>query len=213
LRRARHQPRKPRAGVLAQRQHPRMALPLGDAFAQQGWQLFQQRLEVGRRAAAALGAGAALALAARRPQQRIELLRHQFPVGVELVQEGAAIGETHGPGDPAQVIVAAHEHVGLLIVQELDAVFHAAQEFVGPGQRVGRGLRHQARRRDALQRLQGRTRAQFGVLAAAHHLQQLHGEFDLADAAARQLDVVGAFRPARAALGRVFADLLVQQPQ
>lgn len=43
----------------------------------------------------------------------------------------------------------------------------------------------------ALQRIQRGAAAQLGELPAAHHLQQLHGEFDLADATARELDVVG----------------------
>ena len=103
--------------------------------------------------------------------------------------------------------------MGLLVVQVLDAVLDPAQELVGAGQRVGGRLRHQARRGDALQRLQRRARAQLGELAAAHHLQQLHGELDLADAAARKLDVVGALGPAGAALGRVLANLLVQHAQ
>ena len=54
----------------------------------------------------------------------------------------------------------------------------------------------------ALQRIQRGARAQLGKLAAAHHLQQLHGEFDFADAAARQLDVVGALRVGRRCVWR-----------
>jgi len=72
---------------------------------------------------------------------------------------------------------------------------------------------HQVGLAQALQRVQRRARAQLGELAAPHHLQQLHGEFDLADAAARELDVVGTARVARGALGRVLADLAVQAAQ
>ena len=102
---------------------------------------------------------------------------------------------------------AAH---GLLVVQVLNAVLHLAQEDVGAGHGVGRFLRHQPGLGQALQGLQRGAAAQLRELAAAHHLQQLHGEFNLADAAARELHVVGALGVACAALGGVVADLAVQ---
>ena len=74
--------------------------------------------------------------------------------------------------------------MGLLVVQVLDAVLDAAQKVIGPRHGVGGVLRHQARLGDALQRVQRGPGAQFGKLAAAHHLQHLHGKFNLADAAA-----------------------------
>jgi hypothetical protein len=129
------------------------------------------------------------------------------------VQERAAVGIAHGLGDPAQVVVGHRQHVGLLVVQVLDAVLDAAQELVGRGQRIGGFLRHEVGARQALQRVQRGPRAQFGELAAAHHLQQLHGELDLADAAARQLHVVGALGAAGAAARRLLADLPVQHAQ
>ena len=101
----------------------------------------------------------------------------------------------------------------LLVVQILDAVFDAAQEGVGLGQFVGNLGRHQAGTTDALQRLQRGARAQLGKLATAHHLQQLHGEFDLADATTRELHIIGALGPAGTALGRMVADLAVQHAQ
>ena len=64
-----------------------------------------------------------------------------------------------------------------------------------------------------LQRVQCRAGAQLGELPAAHHLQQLHGEFDLADAAARELDIVGALGMPGAAPGRVLANPPVQHAQ
>jgi hypothetical protein len=64
-----------------------------------------------------------------------------------------------------------------------------------------------------LQAAQRAARAQLGELAAAHHLQKLHDELDFADAATRQLDVVGAFRPTGAASHRMLADLAVQHAQ
>ena len=65
--------------------------------------------------------------------------------------------------------------LGLLVVQVLDAVLHLAQKTVGVAS-IGGGLGHQARA--------GQTASASSVgapatrkLAAAHHLQQLHGEF------------------------------------
>ena len=103
--------------------------------------------------------------------------------------------------------------MGLLVVKILDAVLDPAQELVGPSQRIGRLLRHQAGGGHPLQCLQRRPGPQLGELAAPDHLQQLHDELDLADAAARQLDVVGPLRPSGTAPGRVFANLFVQHPQ
>ncbi|MCY1523352.1 hypothetical protein D9M68_582470 [compost metagenome] len=132
---------------------------------------------------------------------------------VELFEEGAAVGVTHRLRDPAQVVVVDRQHVRLLVVQVLDAVLHAAQELVGRGQRVGRVLRHEVGARQPLQRIERGARAQLGELAAAHHLQQLHGEFDFADAAARELHVVGALGASGAAARRLLADLAVQDAQ
>ncbi len=142
----------------------------------------------------AVAAVAGLLLAA---EQLVELLGHELAMRVELRQEGAAARVAQRLRDPAQVVVVHRQHMGLLVVQVLDAVLDAAQELVGRGQRIGRLLRHQAGARQALQRIERGPRAQLGELAAAHHLQQLHGELDLADAAARQLHVVGALGPAR----------------
>ena len=146
-------------------------------------------------------------------EQGVELLRHQFAVLVELVQKAAGIGIAQGAGNPQQIIVACGQHVGLLVVQVLDAVFHLAQEDVGAAQRIGNLGAHQIGLHQALQGFQRGSAAQLGELAAAHHLQQLHDEFDLADAAARELDVIGALGVARAALGGVVADLAVQAAQ
>jgi hypothetical protein len=65
-------------------------------------------------------------------------------VAVELVQEGAQVGVTHGARHPRQVVVAGGQQVGLLVVQVLDAVLHPAQEDVGARQRLGGLGGHQA---------------------------------------------------------------------
>ena len=72
---------------------------------------------------------------------------------------------------------------------------------------------HQAAGGELVERLQRRARADLGELAAAHDQQQLDDELDLADAAARELDVVGALRPAGGAALRFVAHLGVQLAQ
>ena len=140
-------------------------------------------------------------------------LRHQLAVGIQLVQKGAAVGVAHGAGNPGQIVVARGQHMGLLVVQVLDAVLHLAQKDVGAGHGVGRLLRHQPGLGQALQGLQRGAAAQLGELPSAHHLQQLHGEFDFADATARQLHVVGALGMPCTALGCMIANLAVQAAQ
>ena len=211
-----HDAEQPRAGLVAQVGHARVVTPLGHAFAKVFGQLFQQAFQLGRWRGRCLGAAAAAAAALLflvAAQQGVEFLRHQLAVGVQLVQKGAAVGVAHGAGNPGQVVVACGQHMGLLVVQVLNAVLHLAQKDVGAGHGVGRFLRHQPGLGQALQGLQRGAAAQLGELAPAHHLQELHGEFNLADAAARELHVVGALGVARAALGGVVADLAVQRTQ
>ena len=100
------------------------------------------------------------------------------------MEEGADVGVVQRGGEPGQVVVARGQHMGLLVVQVLDAVLDPAQEFVRLRERGGRGLRHQACLAQTLQRVQRGPCAQFRELAAAHHLQQLHRELDFSDAAA-----------------------------
>jgi len=193
-----------------------VAAPFGHPFAEATGQLLQQGLQLGRWGRGSAGAATAAAVAlffARATQQGVELLRHQLAVGVQLVQERAAVFETQSLGDPGQVVVARGQHVGLLVVQVLDAVLHLAQEHIGAGHGVGRFLGHQPGLGQALQRVQRGAAAQLGELPAAHHLQQLHGELDLADAAARELHVIGALGVPGAAFGRMVADLAVQGTQ
>jgi len=214
LRGALQQARQAAARFVAQRQHARVLGPVGHAFAHPVGEGGQRGTNVGR-GHARLAVGVFLAAFAGRvaAQQAVEFLRHEFAVRVQLVQKRAGAVKAQRARDPVQVFVLRRQDVGLLIVQVLDAVLDPAQEHVGARQRIGGFGRHQAGAGHAFQRLQRGASAQFGKLPAAHHLQQLHGEFDFADAAARQLDVVGALGPARAALAGVAADLVVQRAQ
>ena len=208
-----HQPPQAGARGVAQRLHARQFAPFVQAFVHAGRKQGLHAVQI--RGGGRGGFLLAGALAVRRAlaQQAVKFLGHELAVGVQLAQEIAGAAKAQGAGDPVEVGVVGRQHVGLLVVQVLDAVFDPAQEHVGAGQRVGGVAGHQAGARQALERFQRGARAQFGKLAAAHHLQQLHREFDLADAAARQLDVVGPLGPAGAALAGVVANLLVQRAQ
>ena len=103
--------------------------------------------------------------------------------------------------------------VGLLVVQELDAVLDPAQEDIGGLPAARRSPAASARAPPALQRLDGGAGADLGELAAAHHLHQLHDELDLADAAARELDVVGRSGRLAQRAWASLADLAVQLAQ
>ena len=217
LRGALHQAEQARAGFVAQAGDARVVTPFGDARRQPRRQLGNQVIDLLRRGHGERARTVAIAGTALRrriaAEQGVEFLGHKFAVGVELVQEAAAVGVAHGLGNPQQVVVARGQHMRLLVVEVLDAVLDLAQEGVGLGQRLGGLGRHQPGARQALQGFERGPAAQLGELPAAHDLQQLHGEFDFAYAAARQLDVVGAPRVAGAALGRMLADLAVQRAQ
>ena len=189
LRGALHQPEQAGAGFIAQAADAGVAAPVGHLAGQHGRQNFDQVFNIlrrGRAACSGLGGAAfvVVALLLIAAEQGVELLRHQFAVLVKLVQKGAAVGKTHGAGNPQQIVVACGQHMGLLVVQVLNAMLNLAQEGIGAAQGVGNLGTHQIGAHQTLQRLQRRAAAQLGELAAAHHLQQLHDEFDLANAAA-----------------------------
>ena len=138
------QAQQARTRVLAQCQHPRVLAPAQQPGAQIDGQLFQQFIKI-RRAGVGFGAVASVALfVGTVVQQRVELLRHQFAVAVELVQQLARGGVSHAVCNPLQIGVLRRQHMGLLIVQVLDAVLDTAQELIGQRQRLGRAFGHQA---------------------------------------------------------------------
>ena len=163
-----------------------MLVPQRQALAQLrgpvGGRLLQQLVELLGGAGGRLGAAFAGGWFAA--EQDVELAGDQFAVRVQVVQKGAAVAVAQRAGNPGQVVVAGRQDVGLLVVKVLDAVLDAAQKVVSPRHRISRFLRHQARLGDARQRLHRGPGAQLGKLPAAHHLQHLHGKFNLADAAA-----------------------------
>ena len=207
------QPAQPEARVFAQCQHPRVVTPDGNPVAEIRRQLVQQLID-GRYGSACLAAVAAFAfLFTAATEQRVKLLCDQFTVGVELAQEQASAWEIHCACDPAQVMILSGEHMGLLVVQVLNAVFYLTQKNISFFQRLCRFWRHQPRLDQAGQCVAGGPSSQFGKLPAPYHLHQLHNKLNFTNPAAREFDVVGPLRVSRAAFGGMFADLPVQCAQ
>jgi len=130
-------------------------------------------------------------------EERAEGFLHVGTVRIDLRGELFPAGAVHGIGDDRAMGLVARQRLRLLVVVVLQPMLQAAKEVVGLAQRL------RARRLDEAarcERLQGPARggqAQPGIASAPHHLQELHGEFDLADAARAHLDVVGLAPPHR----------------
>ena len=214
LRGARHQPREADLALVLEQPDLRLVAERADPRRQLRRKLRQEGFGVDRlrrRAAVA----AAVAVAAPVVQQQVELAGDVLTRLAEAIEQRARAARLGGEagGDPRQVTVVLGQDVGLLVVEVLDPVLDPAQQGVGSGQPLGAGPLHQAAGGELVERLQGRAGADLGELAATHDQQQLDDELDLADAAARQLDVVGALRPAGGATLRLVAHLGMQLAQ
>jgi hypothetical protein len=86
--------------------------------------------------------------------------------------------------------LVARQGLRLLVVVVLQPVLQAAQERVGGAKVAHAGGLQEAAFLDGVERRAGRLRAQPRVTPASHHLEELCGELDLADAARAHLDVV-----------------------
>ena len=190
-----------------------MRTPGGDPGSEPFRQPCNDLLQAGRHGRNGSRAGAGFAFRRLGAEQGVELLCYNFSVSVEFSQECPGVLKSHGLCNPRQVGVVRRKNVGLLVVQVLDPVLHAAQEHIGRAQRLDGGCRHQRGWHQARQRVECAAGAQLRELPAAYHLQQLHRELDFADAATRQLHVIGAFGMPGATPSRVFADLPMQNPQ
>ena len=149
-------------------------------------------------------------------QELVELDGDAFARGAEQVEKlrrAVLAGVAEAGRDPVEIAVVGRQDVGLLVVEVLDAMLDAAQQRVGIAQARAGGALHQAAGDELVDRLQRRAGADLGKLAAAHDQQQLDDELDLADAAARQLDVVGALGPPGGAPLRLVAHLDVELAQ
>ncbi len=157
-------------------------------------------------------------------QQGVELAGDEFAHLVEFAQQLAALGaasalagvvidEAHRPGQCVQVGVFRRHAVGLRVVEVLNAMLQAAQKAVARRQPLGRFSLQQIVGNEQLQCGQGGAFANLRHAPTAHHLQQLHGEFDFANTAPAQLDIVGFVGPGGGAFGGLGANLPVQRAQ
>ena len=99
-----------------------------------------------------------------------------------------------GAGQPAHrlVVVGLGQHVGALEPLQLQPVLEQPQEFVRRGQVRGVVAADVAAGAERGQRVDRRRDVQRLVVAAVHQLQQLHREFDVAQAAGAQLELAVA---------------------
>jgi hypothetical protein len=101
--------------------------------------------------------------------------------------------------------------MSLRVIAILQAVFELAQKTIGMRELHTHGRRNQAVRRRVAQHGERRPHAESGILTATNQLEHLRAEFDLTNAAAAELDVVGLVRPHRRATLRLLADLQMQR--
>ena len=100
-----------------------------------------------------------------------------------------------GAGEPERArqggarVPVGREVVGLEVAHHLEPVLQPAQEPVGVGERLGVLVRHVALVRERGERVERVRIAQALVAPAVDDLEELHGELDVADAAAAALDL------------------------
>ena len=132
-----------------------------------------------------------------RFEERVERLLHGGAMRRERAIERVPVRKVHRLGDRRPMLGRARQGLRLLVVVVLQPMLEAAQERVRLREHFG------TRRIDQPARGRGgeggacRCRAQRRVAPAAHELEELHAELDLANAARADLDVVGLSAPAR----------------
>ena len=139
----------------------------------------------------------------RLQQRLVEQLgvqpRHPQALALELLaQHAERVVLTVGPhvrraGQPAHrlVVVGLGQHVGALEPLQLQPVLEQPQELVGRGHVGGVVAADVAAGAERGQRVHRRGHVQRFVVAAVHELQQLNGEFDVAQPAGAELDLAG----------------------
>jgi hypothetical protein len=151
----------------------------------------------GKHQAAALGG------ARRRVLEQAHIVPLHGPeMGEQDICEGVAAGVTEETREPIELDPGRRQRVGLFVRDHLQAMLDFAQEQVGAFEIVVRRSVDPAAFRQRPQRHQRLAAAQLRVTAAGDELLGLDEEFDLADAAAAELDVVALDRDlAMAAIG------------
>jgi hypothetical protein len=118
-------------------------------------------------------------------------------VRIERGGERRVVGKTERRGKHRPFARIDRHRVGLRVVAILQPMLERAQEVVRVGQPLAHVLADQPARLRMAQHRERRPHAELRVLAAADQLEHLRAEFDLADAAAPELDVVGLVGPHR----------------
>ena len=210
LGRALQQTHQPASGIVSEAFDFGAVLPMRQTRSRLAFKQIQHSFKL-RALAGCLGVtGFALPIAA---QQDVKLVCNHFTVGIQIREEITAFGVSHGIGNPLQVGILGWQNMRLLVIQILNAMLYFAKKHIGLRQSLRRFHGHQARFGNALKRVEGGPCAKLRKLPAANNLQKLHGEFNFPNAAARQLDIVGALGVASASFGGVIANLLVQGSQ
>ena len=117
------------------------------------------------------------------------LLRAVAPVELLQGRVAPAVAEPQYASEPGARIVGRGQRVCLLLVDQLEAVFHGSEPHVGLAELGGVGRVDVAAVGEVLERVERRRRADARVGATVHELQQLHRELDVADATATALDL------------------------
>ncbi len=115
---------------------------------------------------------------------------HAIEMTQQVFGEGRAAVISEKPREPLHRLDIFRQGVGLLVGDHLQPVLDPPQERVGRGELVARLEGDPVARRQNIQRLERRAYAQFGMPSARDQLLGLREEFDLANAAASNLDVM-----------------------
>ncbi len=99
------------------------------------------------------------------------------------------IGEAHALGKLAELFRAFRQKVRLQVTHQLQAMLDAAQETIGVLENAIFLVGNATGVSQRLHRLEGIALADLGQIAAVEQLQELDGEFDVADAADAGLDL------------------------
>ena len=108
-----------------------------------------------------------------------------------LGEERCCVGQAHRPGQGPLGAGVARELVRLQVANHLQAMLEASQEPVRVGQDVRVGAPDEALIGQCLERAERVRLAEAFVAAAVDQLEELHGELDVADAAAAALQLDG----------------------
>ena len=121
----------------------------------------------------------------------LEMAADDVAMLVEHDQHGLPVGEAHAAPDLLLFGRVARQHVGLLVLDILQAMFQPAQEDVGLAQFLFGFGRDQLALGEQGENRQGGADLQGRIASAADELEDLGHEFDFADAAGAELDVIG----------------------